>query len=212
MLRTESLFLFKGLQQNEIEKILADFSNTVYFSKGDVIYSAESFSNAIGFVVNGSAYAITNNSGGLHMKSFANGACFGAAAVFGESEKYVSTIIAKTDIEVLFITEQNLREIFKIFPVTALNYISFLSDKIRFLNTKLSLLSCHNAEDTVYSYLCSVADENGFAHIPKSMTLLSKMLGIGRATLYRSIDTLEAENKILRENNIIKVIKNEKNS
>ena len=44
------------------------------------------------------------------------------------------------------------------------------------------------------------------------MTLLAKTLGLGRATLYRSLDNLERDGIILRENNNIKVIKNEKNS
>ena len=44
----------------------------------------------------------------------------------------------------------------------------------------------------------------------KSMTLLASGLGLGRATLYRSLDTLQEKGIILRENNIVKVIKNEK--
>jgi predicted transcriptional regulator len=81
---------------------------------------------------------------------------------------------------------------------------------VRFLNKKLSVLSCSNAEDTVLKYLSSVTDGENYALIPKNMTLLSKMLGIGRATLYRTLDNLETSGRILRENNKIKVINNEK--
>ena len=72
------------------------------------------------------------------------------------------------------------------------------------------MLSCINAEDTVLKYFVSVADSTGRAEIPKNMTKLSKMLGLGRATLYRCFDSLEKGGYIIRENNYVKVIKNEK--
>ncbi len=206
MLNTEELFLIDGLSEEEKKQITESFKKPIFFSKGEVIYSADKFSNSLGFICSGKAFAVTNNGQGVFMKSFEKGSCFGAAAVFGSGEKYVSTVIAKTDTEVLFISEEDLRQIFLKTPKTAINYISFLSDKVRFLNKKLSVLSCTSADETVYNYLSSVKDSDGYALTPKSMTLFSKMLGIGRATLYRSLDKLEENDKILRENNRIKVI------
>lgn len=205
----KDFFLFEGLCEKERDEIIAGFSKPIHFKKGEIIYSAEAFPNAIAILASGKAFAVTNNEKSLHMKSFLPGTCFGAAAVFG-GEAYVSTIKAESDIKILFITEQELRNIFLKYPQTALNYITFLSDKIRFLNNKLGMLSCKSAEDTLLKYLYSATNSEGYAEIPKSMTLLSKMLGIGRATLYRGLDTLEESGLILRENNRIKVIKNEK--
>ncbi|MBR2489229.1 MAG: Crp/Fnr family transcriptional regulator [Clostridia bacterium] len=205
------MFLFEGLSVAEKEKIIKGFSHSKFFKKDEIIYSAEHFENAIGFIVKGCAFALCDNNSDVHIKTFESGSCFGAAAVFG-GERYVSTVVAKTDIEVMFITEEQLKKIFLEYPVTSLNYIKFLSEKVRFLNKKMSLLSCQNAEDTVMKYLTSSADSEGYAQLPKSMTLLSKMLGLGRASLYRSLDTLERGGNIVRENNRIKVIKNEKNS
>lgn len=211
MLKESDLFLLDGLNASEQKIITESFPPPVKFKKGEVIYSADNFSNSLAFICSGKAFAVTNNGQGVYMKSFEHGACFGAAALFGGDEKYVSTVIAKTDTEVLFINEKALEKIFRLYPQTAVNYISFLSDKVRFLNKKLSVLSCPNAEDTVFNYLNSVRESENYAVIPKNMTLFSKMLGIGRATLYRTLDSLEASGKILRENNKIKVIDNEKN-
>lgn len=208
----EELFLLEDLTNAEKEKALSLLSPTVCFSRGDVIYSADNFKNAIGVIMGGNAFAISSGSNELYMKTFSPGSFFGAAAVFGGSEKYVSTIIAKTDVEVLFLEEKALKEIFMQFPKTSIKYITFLTDKIRFLNTKLSLLSCSTAEDTILEYFKSTADKDGNATLPKSMTLLSRMLGVSRASLYRCIDTLIDSGKIHRQNNIIKVIENEKNS
>ena len=205
----EKLFLFTGLNDTEIKAIISDFDKTVKFKKGDVIYSQELFKNAIGYVVKGKATAVTNNDNHIHMRSFEKGTCFGAAAIFGGSGRYVSTITAVTDIELLFITEDELKSIFLKYPKAATNYIEFLSDKIRFLNTKLSVISCQSAEDTVLKYLSSAVGEDDTVAL-KGMTLLASSLGLSRATLYRSLESLEASGRILRENNIVKVIKNEK--
>ncbi len=211
MILLDELFLLDGLTKDEKREALSLLSPAVCFSKGDVIYSADNFKNAIGVIIKGNAFALNGGSNELYMKTFSPGSFFGAAAVFGGDEKYISTIIAKTDVEVLFLEEVELTKIFTQFPKTSINYITFLTDKIRFLNTKLGLLSCSTAEDTLLEYFKSTADKDGNATLPKSMTLLSRMIGVSRASLYRCIDTLIQSGKIQKENNIIKVIKNEKN-
>lgn len=205
----DNLFLLDGLSNDEKEKIISSFPAAVKFKKGETIYSSLEFTRAIALVVSGKASAQTNNSHRVVMKKFLPGMCFGAAAVFG-GETFVSTVTAETDTEIQFITEDILISLFEKHPKTAINYITFLSDKIRFLNNKLSLLSCPSAESTVLKYLNSAADKDGYASLPESMTMLSRMLGLGRASLYRSLDSLEKNGHIVRENNKIKVINNEK--
>lgn len=201
----DGLFLLDGLQENEKREIISSLPETVKFKKGEIVYSPESFRRAIGFVKSGSVSAVTNNSQQMVMKRIYAGSCFGAAAVFGTADTYVSTVSAAEDAEICFITEETLVLLFEKHPVTAVNYIAFLSDRIRFLNKKLSVISCSDAENTVLKYLTISADDNGYAVIPVSMTELAKMLGLGRASLYRSLDALEKRGSIIRENNKIKV-------
>lgn len=205
----ENLFLLKGLPIEEKKEIIEHLGSVKCFKKGDVIYSKDRFSNAIGYIVKGKATAVTDNNDNIHLRTFEKSACFGAAAIFGGSEHYISTITAKTDVEILFITEKVLKEIFLKYPETSTNYIEFLSDKIRFLNTKLNVISCQSADDTVLKHLLGNIDKNNTVTL-KSMTLLASGLGLSRATLYRSLDSLQEKGIILRENNKVKVIKNEK--
>lgn len=207
MINTENIFLLNGLSEKEKKEITSCFAEAVSFKKGEIIYSEDVYPNAIGYVLCGKAAAVTNNGNNIHMRTFEAGTCFGVAAIFGGDSHYVSTITAKTDIKILFITEDELKSIFLKYPKTATNYIEFLSNKIRFLNTKLSVISCNNADDTVLKYLSTVCDSEGNATTFKSMTLLAKTLGLSRATLYRSLESLEKNGIILRENNIIRVIK-----
>lgn len=203
-------FLLNGLTELEKSTIFSTLSKPQFFKKGETIYSAKHFPNAIGFIIQGEAFAVTNNENKLYMKNFREGTCFGAAAVFGNNGEFVSTITAKTDIEILFIKEAELKQIFQEFPKTAINYIDFLSDKIRFLNKKVGLLSSGSAEDTLLNFLTSIADSDHTATLPDNMTRLSKTLGISRASLYRCLESLEKNGFILKNKNTVKVIKNEK--
>lgn len=208
MIRYENLFLLNGLAEEDKKSVVLLFPKLQKFKKGEIIYSAEKFKNAIGYIVKGCAISVGNN---LLMNSFSEGESFGAAAVFNDDASYVTTIKAKTDMEILFLPQEILSKIFALFPKCAENYISFLSNKIRFLNKKLNLISCSNTEDTVFKYIIGIADEDNISILPKNMTNLSKMLGISRASLYRSLDDLEKKGYISRLENKVKVINYEKN-
>lgn len=206
----ENLFLFDGLSEAEKKEIIAGFENPLKFKKGEIIYSKKQHPNALGYLISGKAYAEGSSQKGIYMRSFEKHSCFGVASIFGSDSDYVSIIKAKTDATVLFITEKQLIEIFSKYPQTAVNYIKFLSDKIRFLNKKINVVTSPNAEIMVLNHLKTIMDYNNNA-VSENMTLISKTLGIGRATLYRSLDSLESKGLIKRKNNIIRVTENEEN-
>ena len=134
-----ALFLFDNLKKSEIKEIISILPKPQLFEKGETIYSANQFRKALGFIIKGKASATTDNSDLLFMKTFSKGSIFGAAAIFGNNESYVSRIIATSKTEVLFIDEDTLIRIFEKYPQTSINYINFLSDKIRFFHNKQPL-------------------------------------------------------------------------
>ncbi len=212
LLKYDNFFLLKGLSNNEICKISSSFSPAVIFKKGETVYSGQKFTKAIGYIIRGTAVAMSDNNNETHLKTFNKGMSFGAAALFGGGECYISTVTAKTDLEVLFVSEAELLTLFEKYPKTAVNYITFLSEKVRFLNKKLNVVSSTGSENTVLKYLTSLADQNGQISDLKNMSLISRTLGISRASLYRALSSLESGGYIIKENNKIKVIYNEKNN
>lgn len=198
------------MAKNEKTEIVSTFSPPVLFKKGETIYNNTKFKSAIGYIIKGTATAVSDNKNHAHLKTFNKGMAFGAAALFGGNDCYISEITAKTDLEVLFITENELTVLFAKYPQTAINYITFLSERVRFLNKKLNVVSCSGTENTVFKYLTSLADKDGEIKNFKNMSLVSKTLGISRASLYRAISDLERNGYIIKENNYIKVINHEK--
>lgn len=195
------------MSEKDKSYITASFGKTHRFSKNECIYDAVHFENALGCIISGKVNAAVGGAEGVVMKCFSAGQCFGAAALFGAGEQYVSSVTAVTDAEILFIAENELRQIFSLYPITAINYITLLSEKIRFLNNRLSVIAGPTAEASLYRYLSSAADAEGYASVPQNMTLLAKLTGLSRASLYRSLSALEENGLISRENNSIRVNK-----
>ncbi len=200
----DDVFLFRGLSLDERNRLLAEAPPPERFEKGEIIYSAERFRRAVGVVLRGEVLVVRD---AAVLNRLGAGAVFGAAALYGRETRYVTEVRAATATELLFFDEALLnvwmRRDFRI----AENYIGFLSDRIRFLNGRIAAFTAGDAEGRVLVYLRQHSDENGLVTLPHGMSELSRMLDIGRTSLYRSLDTLAADGKIRREGKSIYILK-----
>lgn len=176
-----------------------ELSEPVTFLKGETVYSEKQFRRSIGVVLSGMAKAVPLGGDGV-LAYFCEGSVFGAAAVFGDDKEYISRIEAVKPCKMQFIEEERLSSIFEQYPQVAVNYISFLSSRIRFLNEKLSIMMREGAEGRLYAFLLKNGGYEG------KMTGLADILCMGRTTLYRELDKLCAKKLIVREDGKIKVI------
>ncbi len=196
----QQLFLFKNAPEAMIDLKLPE---PVSYEKGDVIYGGDSYKRALGVLLRGRAEAVARERSAL--TTFHPGDSFGAAALFG-GEEYVSMIRAATPCRVQFIPEETLRQLFADYPQTAVNYIKFLSDKVRFLNGKIATYTSAGAAGRLYYWLGANCDADG--HLPAgiTMTKLAKSLNIGRTSLYRAIEELEQNGLITKQNGEITLL------
>ncbi len=183
--------LFADISQNDRQRLAAECTQPKEYQKGETVYTTSSFQNAVGLILSGTV-VITTADGTAVMNRLSAGDMFGAAALFGAEEKYVTTITAATSVSVIFVTQQQMTDWLYRYPVIAKNYICFLSDKIRFLNHKLSVLTAGSAEGRLYQYLLTHRGEDGSVALPRSMVELAGVLNMGRSSLYRAKDALLA--------------------
>ena len=207
----QDFFLTRGLDKNQMADIKKLMPPPRVFEKGELIYSEEHFLKAIGVITKGSVTVKTADNGTTILRTLCARETFGASAVYSSQERFVSKITAATQCEIVFLDEDTLSKIFLKFPSTVKNYIELLSDKIRFLNQKIGILSAKSTPQRVYEYLLTVCNEEGNAVLP-NMTCVCKTLGIGRSSLYRSFDILSEKGLIEKRENKVKVISYEKNS
>lgn len=194
-------FLFRGLSAAELSQLLTATEPPQQVEKGRTVYQPENFRHALAVVLTGELQVTCGTGNRRHaiLNTLIAGNVCGAAALFGEGDTYVTEITAMQDTALLFIRQTQLSAWFARYPQLAENYICFLTDRIRFLNKKISTYTGGQTDDRLWQYLCDHATADGGALSAGSLTDLARSLDIGRSSLYRSLDALETAGRIRRE-------------
>ena len=194
--------LFKNVDKGKINEILSFDSEDIVLKKylaSEVILSPEVKDIPIGIVING-IVEITSaaQKHKVILKTAGKGAIFGIANLYATESEFPSQITAKTDSEILMISPDIFRRIIESDPVIMKNYLYFLSNKILYLNKKIASYTVGNTECKVAYYLYENEVE-GVVRLNNSLSDISVMLNMGRASLYRSLDKLVEENVIYKD-------------
>ncbi len=209
-------FLFRnGAEACAEYAVQSEQSEFVSFDAGEAIYSVEKYRRAVAFLLSGQAVAYSPHAGGnrVALNYFSPGAMFGLAAVFVQSQRYVTEVVAQKPCRVLFLPQTLLSELFVKNPDVAERYISFLSGRVEYLNRKIAGFTAGEAESRLAFYLCDLAEtqrEGEQLTLSCPATELCTMLDIGRASLYRAFERLTECGAIERSGKAIRVISMEK--
>lgn len=192
----ENFILFKNLNQNEIDKILLyDGIYEENFSQGDIMQNNKTLCK-IGIIVKGKAI-IKSGEDGVIIKKLEKNDVFGVASLF-DNPKHLTSVIATTDCSIITMNKSFIENCIKENNKIALNYIEVLAKRVSFLNTKINAYTAKSAENKLYTYLLQLPRLNNEIELTVDMSTIAKMLGIGRATLYRAFDKLENNGIIIK--------------
>ena len=171
------------------------------FNADEIILAQNDASHKAGLFLFGEAVATTADDSLLRF--LRTGDFFGIANLF-TNEDYVSSIRAKKKCRVFFFTEEAIRELLETDQAFLYNYLGFLSGRICYLNRKIRYLTAGSAERRLALYLSSF--QKDIIEIDASLSALSELLDIGRASLYRAFDTLIADGYIQKEGRTIHLL------
>lgn len=189
--------IFKDADEKILTSVLNTYGKSVSYAKNDIVFSRETYSPVICVIIKGEARVSKGETVISHLK---DGEIFGAAFLYNQSYEFENTVTALTPLKVVIIEKDGVDELIKCDSSVSFNYISYLSERIGFLNSKIEGYTKPNAEEKLMLYLKKNADtNNGKCEISVSMTELSHVLQISRASLYRVIETLENQGKICRD-------------
>jgi CRP-like cAMP-binding protein len=196
-------YLFRGTNKEQLQSVLTEKVKLIEFARNSTIFDRDNYINGLGIIMDGSAIVTKGNDGDLVLRVLNEGDTFGVATVFSNNDTYVSKISAISNCRVLFLDEELIESMFKLDFMLVKNYISFLADKIYFLNSKIDGFTVNTAEEKVSIFLRNNAkkEENGefVVDVKIGFTKLSKVLNVSRASLYRIICDLEEKGIIQKE-------------
>ena len=189
--------IFKDADEKLLTDVLNKYGKAVSYSKNDIVFSRDNYSPVICIIIKGEARVSKGDTVISHLK---DGEIFGAAFLFNQNYDFENTVTALTPLKVVIVEKDGIDFLIKNDNSVSLNYITYLSERIGFLNTKIEGYTKSSAEEKLLLYLQKNCDNtNGKCEISVSMTELSHVLHISRASLYRVIEVLEQQGKICRD-------------
>ena len=203
----DDFFLFRGLSDAKRTALKERLPFKIaHYADGETVFSPGKSERLLGYIATGTVnvYRNTAENSVLLNRLFA-GDSFGASALFGGEDAFPTHLVAKNGVTILFISQNDLKAFLFSYPEAAMNYIAFLSDRIRFLNRRIRGFAAGSTEEKVAHFFLE-NEENGEVSL-KNLSLLASSLSLGRASLYRVIDAMTERGIIDRNQNKI-IIKN----
>ena len=174
------------------------------FENGEVLRSSQSNDRVVGVILDGKASVSTPDASHSALLRFLRvGDTFGIANLFSEAP-YISVIRADGSCRVFLIPEAAIRRLLEENPAFLYRYLGFLSGRIRFLNQKIGYLTAGSAERRLALYLISLGTDT--VQLDASISSLSELLDVGRASLYRAFDKLTEDGFIRKEGRSIMLL------
>lgn len=193
--------LFKGLGTEELTDLTSEYMYLKVCEKNEIIISESNYTRALGIIIKGSA-TVTKHSGetAILMSILGKGDIFGMATLFYEEDNYLTQIKAKEKVTMAVFSKENVRKMLALYPQVNENYITILSEKIHFLNNKISTYTRAETITKVALFILQNKDEDKKeVKLPYSITNVADALNVGRASVYRAFETLENEGVISRD-------------
>lgn len=188
--------MFNGLNDDEIVAVKNLFEYAVKLNKGEQLYK----NGMLGIITSGCATIKRHNDVGdaITIRTISNGELFGSASVFGNWKDGMSSITANTTCKILYISEEKFCNVLKQYPQISINYIEYLSDRIRFLNRKLDAFTAKSTEQRLYEFLLSQCNSDSVVNLNFGIAELARRLNVGRTSIYRDIASLESKGLLER--------------
>ncbi len=202
--------LFQGVGEQIVSRALEDVRcRLVALSRGDVVFEVYDYRHCLGVVLAGSI-AVTKPTGSRYvMAALGRGSLFGSANLYDDDTDVVTVLTASSDCRIVFFPKELLEALMREAQAVALNYIRFLTGRVRFLNDKIQGLVSASAEAALKQYLlqnAAVSGEKCIVRPSGSISSLAEALNIGRASLYRAFQALQRTGAIRKNGKEIEII------
>lgn len=197
-----SLPLFSGADKETVTRHIHGGGATIRaYRAGELIYVPEAKDKRLIVFLSGEAEVYTaDQSRSTLLRRVVRGGVVGVANLFSD-EGFVSRIIAAKKCETIEINAETVGRMIEEDKALLYNYLTFLSNKICYLNRKIVTLTAGSAERRLALYLCSCAEEqecDSFT-LPLPMSALAEALNLGRASLYRAEEHLTHDGFLKRD-------------
>jgi len=197
--------LFAGCRPDTLQ-LAASLADERSFSPGDVLEHIGGQVRELAIISKGRCEVRKHTTVGraIVMSRLSTGDMFGAVTLFDRGDTPMTEVYALSPCTALFFSEAAMRQLLGADSTLVENYLAYLCERIRFLNARIDVFTAGTAEQRLYGWLAA-AEQDGAAPIV-SLTKLAAILDIGRASLYRAINSLTERGCIEKDGKRLKIL------
>ncbi len=202
------LFSKFGIQNYE-KLIKSGNAKIASYKKGNVILDGKNQMRCLMLILKGSVSVSKTSADGKKaiINFLSKGDIFGMATLFYEHDEYPSVITAEEPCRIAIIPKEIVDEAFERSPEFAKEYVILLSEKIHFLNRRISTFTESEADEKLLNWLKNNSGGKKEFELSCSISKLAFILNIGRASVYRAFDSLIYDGYILKDGKKITILK-----
>ena len=188
---------------DELWQTLANEITWKDFCAGETVFPSDKTEQCLCVLWSGQARVFSRSSVPAHtslLRTMDTGAIFGVHCIFNSDIPPQSVIIAQRACRVILVPAAMWEQMLTSHAPTMAHYLSFLTQRIEFLNRKVQYLTAGSAERRLSMYLLSqIPEDNVPTGLDLSAVALADLLDLGRASLYRALDKLTADGFLRRD-------------
>lgn len=202
--------IFNKLTEEEAATLLKQYNfKVVTFEKETIIAHEDDKCNSIGLIISGKLEVSRLYSCGreIVISTLSSGDVFGEAIVFSTMKKYPATLKAVEKCELLFITKDELMNLFSSNGRILEGFLEVLSTKVLMMNKRIKNISFKSLRHKVVNYILENRNLNdNKVFLSESKEKLAAVLGIPRPSLSRELMALRDMGYIDFDRKIITII------
>lgn len=201
-------FLFKGLDSKTLSGIIeANQPKINNYKRNDLIYPNQNPEEAVGFIIQGKCEIRKprTDSGKTVINILSPGDSFGILSVFSDDD-FPTEVYATVNSTVVFFSKEQIINFANNYSQISTSIITFLAERVNFLNRKIATFSAKNVESKLASFILDECEKQSSDTIIFNAKKTSEEIGAGRASVYRSLSSLQDSGLIIFTNKQIQVI------
>lgn len=202
------LFLFRGLTREEILwKLALARPERETYRRGDIVAEPMRYRRALYVILRGECDVLQGSGESrVILNTLHDGDSFGVVSLFSQRDAYPTTVVARRETEVAVLPRESVERMMAACPQIAVNLISFLTDRVEFLNERVASLTEPTVERKLAGFLLTLRPEEGGQLVTVNRKHTAETLHCGRASLYRALETLEKRGLIACEGTQIRLV------
>jgi len=202
--------VFAGLNA---EKLSLLFREVVFqvrrLGKGALVASAGDECTSLIIVVSGNVKGEMSDYNGktIKIEDIEAPRPLASAFLFGKNNRFPVTVIANTDVELLYIRREEFLKLLQTDQRILVNYLNAISSRTQFLSQRIRFLSFKSIRQKIAHYLLDLAGERlSVVELPLPQEELAEFFGVTRPALARSLGELHQERVIDVHRRTIKIL------